>query len=396
MAKFFLSITLLAVSQWALAESTTETLAKVDSLVSKRAYQSAMAALGTANTDPALVAKKTELCLKYFVQSINHQLFAFKDLVGDETLDGLRSGTGTFTLYHFDPVAAIEPLLVPGPTLPLLYKELGDYYYEVSLRYQGRWIKTDTEVAQLAVSNYMKAFEGGVNEGAAFTNCADKASELGDFATALGLYQKAFDRDPTLYNVTFNLAYSHLRLGHFADALAFGDKAIERYRDDPNFQMDAFLLCSDAGSGLKDYARALAYLDRALAISDRDYRVYQKQAYARLAQGNLDGADVSLDRLFALAPTNPGATQLVTQALEAFGQQSREEGFFVRNLKKFASQPEVVGNLSFHQALGYEGQGDHKRGLEAALRAKASFVTAQRYDGQIRDATEALIARNSQ
>jgi hypothetical protein len=50
------------------------------------------------------------------------------------------------------------------PTNCKLYKGLADYYYDVHLRYEGRWLINEEELLSLIQTNYQKAIDG---------NCGD-------------------------------------------------------------------------------------------------------------------------------------------------------------------------------------------------------------------------------
>ncbi len=321
-------------------------------------------------------------------------MFAFKDLAPGETLDGLRSGKGTYSLYVFDPAEVIGK--IPGSAIsPILHKALGDYYYDVSLRYAGRWLETDDDIAKKTIANYDRAFAAGLSTVTMCTNYADKALQLGDYAKGIEYYSRALKEDPSLYNVHYNLAFAYLRVEQYDSALTEGEKALAVYEKEPAYLMDALMLCADAAfyGGLN--TRAIAYLDRALRISAQDYRIYKKFGYMYLSSNTMDRANENLDALFALSPTNPGATQMVVSAYESYKKNEAITDFFLRNLKKYRTQSEVLGNLNFHFALKLEGSGDSKKARKAALDAQQNFTDATKYDGQIKDAVEALLARNS-
>lgn len=377
-------------------QATSTTLAAIDQLVADRKYESAYKLLAEETKNPFLVAKRVELATKYFVQSLNHVMFAFKDLAPNETLNGLRStGKGTYNLYPFDPQEVIGNLLKGGDRSAILFMALGDYFYDVSLRYHGRWTEDDPVVAQKAVDNYKRAIEGGIVTATILSNSADKSFELKDYQTASDLYGRALRLDPTLLNADFNIAYAQLMLGNYDLALSEGQKAIEKYANDPNYRMDAILLCSDAAFYGKKFNVALDYLNRGLDISRQEYRVYQKLGMVYLGMGDLVRAHESLDRLFAFAPTNPAASQMVSKAFVDVNKGKELVAFYQRNLEKYKGRPEAQGNLYFHLGRQYETEGNRAEALNAAKKAKEAFTSAKAYHGDVEAAVEALIGRNS-
>jgi len=382
---------------WSGASPNTQALlVAADQLVAQKKYLSAFQALGRDDSDEYLVAKKVEYCISYFVQSLEHTMFAFKDFEAGDSFDKLRSsGTGTFQMIVYDPAAVIGPLLAASEHRGILYLALGDYYHDVSLRYAGRWIKSDKEIHELAIENYEKAYGLGFYTVDSMVAYAEDLMHAGSFADAIPLFEKALAADPTLYNADFNLAYALQMAKRYRDSIAAGEKAIGKYANDPTYLVDALILCATSEEYLADSDAAIAYLKRCLAVSDRDYRVYQHLGSDYLAQGKVAEADASLDALFALAPQNPAATQMVMRIYGSYGEADSLVAFLKRNIAKYDGQAEILGNLEFHLGVQYESVGNTKEAHASALEAKADFIEAGKYSGDVSGAVEALAARTA-
>lgn len=374
-------------------QDTMNLLATADTLIAERKYESAFKSLGTSDTNAYIVAKKVEICLNFFVQSMNHQFFALKDLSPKEDLETLRKGSGTYKLYSFDPVEVINKF--PPENRPIiLFKSLGDYYYEVSLRYRGRWLEDDRTIAQKAIENYRIAYQNNFYTVDMLLNYAEKEMELGDFHNAIELYEKAFSEDTTLDNAHYNLAYAYLMTEDFDRSIKNAEIAIEKYKDNPNYLMDALLLCADAYYYNGQSAEAIECLKRSLDISDADYRVYRKLGYVYLSQGDINNADNSFDALFSLAPAHPSVSQMVMQAYMSFDRKDDLVSFFLRNLEKYSGQNEISGNLYFHFALLYHQEKDSTDASKYASQAKDCFIKAGEYSGDIQESIETLLGEN--
>ncbi|NLC93967.1 MAG: hypothetical protein GX677_11070, partial [Treponema sp.] len=126
-------------------QNTKILITNTDQLIKDRRYESAFNNLGKIDTNEYIIAKKVEICLNYFVQSIKHQMFAFKDLQNNEDIYKLRGEKGTYNIIVYDPVKVIQTF-DKNESSAILNKALGDYYYEINLRYKGRWIISDEEV----------------------------------------------------------------------------------------------------------------------------------------------------------------------------------------------------------------------------------------------------------
>lgn len=375
-------------------KSTQKIIKKVDALIAQQKFETAFQLLEKNNTNAYLVAKKVEVATNYFVQSLNHVSFAFKDLKKGETIEALRMSKGSFTMYYFDPVVVIFALLKSGHQEPILYKSLGDYYFDVSLRFEDRWTEDDTSIASKVVENYSKAYQGGLYTVPMLVNYAHKTALFGNYAQAIELYTKALAEDSSLPDANYNLAYWYLVVGNYDKALVEGDKAVIAYSNNPNYQMDAILLCADASYYNEDFDLSIAYLQKALKISTEEYRVFLRLGNNYLALGNILKANTSLDTLFSFAPTYPSASQMVAEAFLAQNNSEALYKFYIRNLLKYSDQPEVEGNLLFHLALQYERDGNIKKAIETVLLAKKKYMQAERFEDDIRTAIESLLVRN--
>lgn len=374
-------------------QDTMEVLTAADRLIAGRQYESAFKSLGTNDTNAYIVAKKVEICLNFFVQSIGHKIFALKDLTSGEDLQTLRKGPGTYNLYPFDPVEVINKFS-PENRPMILFKSLGDYYYDVSLRYRGRWLEDDKTIAQRAVENYRVAYQNNFYTVIMLANYAEKEIELGEFKIAVTLYEKALAEDKSLYNANYNLAYAYLMTGDFDNSIKNAEIAIETYKNNPDYLMDALLLCADSYYSNKQFSKSLEYLNRALDISNSDYRVYQKLGYVYLSREEMNNANDSFDTLFSLYPTYPSVSQMVMKAYMAFNKKDDLVSFFLRNLEKYNGQDEIAGNLYFHLALLYHQDKDKVNASKYASQAQNCFIKAGKYDGAIRESIETLLNEN--
>ncbi len=359
-------------------DTKTESLIKKsDELIQKRQYESAFTILGKDTTNKFIIYKKTEICINYFVQSIGHRMFALHDLKENEDLYELRSGTGSFNMYLYDPVEIITDYYKKNQQSAIIEKTLGDYYYDVGLRYQGNWFETDDILAKKCIEHYEKAFAKKFYTVNMLTNCADKYVQLKNAEKAIEYYSKALDENPSLYNVPFNLSSAYYEKGNYKAAILYGNKAISIYKNDPNYQMDAILLCSDASYAQNDFTKSLEYLNIGLSISKEEYRIYKKMALSYLALNNIPKANENADILFALAPGNPAASQMI---MEIYDKNTKELVlFFERNIKKYTNDDATLANLYFHVSLTYYYDNNKKEALNYALLAKEKFIKVKTY-----------------
>jgi tetratricopeptide (TPR) repeat protein len=305
-------------------------------------------------------------------------MFALRDLKENEDLYELRSGTGSFNMYLYDPVEIITDYYKKNQQSAIIEKTLGDYYYDVGLRYQGNWFETDDILAKKCIEHYEKAFAKKFYTVNMLTNCADKYVQLKNADKAIEYYSKALDENPSLYNVPFNLSSAYYEKGNYKAAILYGNKAISIYKNDPNYQMDALLLCSDASYAQNDFTKSLEYLNIGLSISKEEYRIYKKMALSYLALNNIPKANENADILFALAPGNPAASQMI---MDIYDKNTKElVSFFERNIKKYTNDDATLANLYFHASLTYYYDNNKNKALNYALLAKEKFIKVKTYN----------------
>nr|MCR5612310.1 hypothetical protein [Treponema sp.] len=67
-------------------EATKKLLAEVDACIYQKKYATAFSKLSEQDNE-YVIAKRVDVAINYFVQSMMHQMFAFKDLDEDDDLE---------------------------------------------------------------------------------------------------------------------------------------------------------------------------------------------------------------------------------------------------------------------------------------------------------------------
>jgi tetratricopeptide (TPR) repeat protein len=372
--------------------ATKQKLAACDELVAQRKYLSAYNSLGpAAGDDEYLIATRIELCLDYFVLSMNHGMFAFTDLKPGEDLMALRKDSSgrKYSMVMYDPVKVVDEYYKAKPRSALLEKSLGDYFYEVRLRYGGRWTESDEAISGKAVSHYETAFAMGLEDASSLSNCAESHLQLGAFDKAASCYEKYFALGMDSGNARFNAAFAYIRLGDSDRALAEATKAIALYADNPDYRYDAFLLAGDASRNKGDLDGAVSLFAEAQKIEARDYRLYNKRLYTYLVKGDPAAALGDASSLFGFAPRNPAATQLVMDAYADSGKSAWLPAFFEWGIGAFVADPEALGNLLFHYSMWAHDAKDDAKARGLLDRAEEAFKKSGTTNSQVFEAIAA-------
>ncbi|MGP1455875.1 MAG: tetratricopeptide repeat protein [Treponema sp.] len=362
-------------SPYAGAPADTQVLLKrADELIQKKQYESAFGALN-GGSDEFVLAKKIEIAINYFAQSIMHHLFAFKDLEQGETLYDVRTGTGTYSTVPFDLVKAVEAYEKQNGEKPILHYALGLYYDDVLLRYGDQWLLSEKELAQKTGERLQKAVDKDCCDARSLSVLALAYYKTGDLTHAEKIYNQKIEAGfECSANDYFNLGAIYLQKKHFASALHYAEKSIERYKDEPEYQSDAYIMCADSCLGLHDYKKAESFLKTAEKRFPKDYRIAQKAIALYAAQKNKKEALKAAKNLFALAPENPAASQMIIRECYTAGMEKWLPDFFDDCLKTYSKSGRARQNLLYHYAYTLHEFGDTEQASRMAKSAKAEFI----------------------
>ena len=379
---------------YASADETTKTiLNETDDLINQKKYESAFNHLGTENENEYLIAKKIEICDEYFASSLMHQMFGFKDLAENETLDDVRKNTTELTTIAFDPVKIVTDYETKNGPSAILEKALGDYYSSVYKCYNGNWLMSDDEIIATSCKYYQLAYDKDCYDIISLNNFGYICLEQKQYDKVIDVFQKLLTYSESA-NIRYNLAIAYMSIGDYKNGLIHANKAAEGYADNEDYRTDAYLLCADALLYDNNAEEAEVYTKKVLEYDADNYLAFDELIIIYLTEKKYDDAATYADKLFALAPSNPTATQMV---FKRYFTQSKEEleKFFIRNLETYKGQPAVVGNLHYYLAYFYYGTENKDKAVETANLAKSDFIDAGTYTDNTKEAVDSLIAECS-
>ena len=118
---------------------TKKLIGEVDALIYQKQYATAFGRLSD-ETNEYIIAKRVEVAINYFVQSMMHQMFAFKNLDEDDDIEDVRGETGTYSLIFYNREDVIKKFVEQNGEKPILDYALGLYYEDVHNRYGEDWL----------------------------------------------------------------------------------------------------------------------------------------------------------------------------------------------------------------------------------------------------------------
>lgn len=229
----------------ATSQSQTEALLlrEADQLIARRQYATAYSLLDSidpTNDIPAVLLKKEEIMLDYFVQSINHTVFSLQDLRPGESLDSLRSNFTIGQMMPFMADSLLRRLIDRHPTHCALLCGYARYYQALLDDYDMQlWdIYVDTSVFLLL-------------RRAAHPDC-----HCADASYQVGLRYNRLDLDDSAslyYRRTLAFCDTHWHAHYNLGVIAYGDKrsaeAVVHFRKAYHGYTDS-LLKADAARAL--------------------------------------------------------------------------------------------------------------------------------------------------
>ncbi|MFM2225774.1 MAG: hypothetical protein RJA07_1976 [Bacteroidota bacterium] len=354
-------------------QTATETIKKANDLIDNKKYESAFKLLDSfdpKNGIPDIVLLKEDIALKYFVTSMMHQMFAFKDLEKKEDIMDYRGKEGSFGMQIFAVDKILDSLIKIYPNNCKLYKGLGDFYFEVYNKYGGNWLKDNNELFKLIEANNTKAVEG---------NCADYLSYyvLGyvfisqeKYKEGIPYFLKSIEAKKDFADAHYNLAFAYLYSDDKENALKYAKNSLELYKD-ASLRSDAARMIGQIYSELKDDKNAIKNLELANQIDGGNYYNIKSLLGCYLKTGN-EKINETTKTFFNLAPTKPTIYNDLDEMYSINKKENDLATFYKDELIAFKDDNKVMGNLNFYLGKLYLTL-DKKQAKEYFTKAKEIF-----------------------
>lgn len=374
-------------------EATKAVLAKVDALIEQGQYQSAFTAASEVGTfqEEYLLAKRVEIAINYFAQSIMHQMFAFKNLEEGETLYDVRTGDGTFSLMMADPVIELGALRAKIGERPILDYAQGLYYSDTLYRYGDQWLITPDELYEKTSTYLQKAYDAACYDDRSVSLLAEAYLFQGKFDMALPLYERKEKESSLTIGDCYHYGILLGQTGQAEKGLPYVEKSIEGYGDIPEYQFDAYSIAVQMCISLQKYDRAEKILIDFKRDFSTDYRVILYTIMLYAAQSDNEKAVEASFELFAIAPSNPSACQLIMQQAEAVGNFDFLPDFFDQALILYSEDNGARENLYFHYAYSLGSMGRLEEAYDMAIKAKEVFTENGSLTSEIEENLNQLI-----
>jgi len=352
----------------------------------KSAYD-VLAAFDPQSADPYALAMRTRLCLDGFVRSEMHRAFALKDLAAGETLDSARRGDGEYETFEFDPEALAQAEAKSGKAAPgILDKTLGDYFYDVSIRFAEQWVEPEETIVETGLAHYVAAEKAGLKDAVGLRKHAELLSKSGDSADAEALFRASLlldSKDPAAH---YGLAEVLAGEGKGADALIEADAAIAASGADLENRFSAYVLGARVARESGDPARSSAYLDKAEADFPEEPAPGLVRVLLAVQNNAADEAAAAADKVYAHFPSSPYVVRSLL-SIWLQGTDTKAPGAFLdRGIAAQAANPENLAVLQFYKALFFaqtKGEEAKPEALALLEQAEANFKKVYKADNEV-------------
>lgn len=373
-------------------------LKKADKLIEQKKYASAYALLEKKDPDnekPAIVLKKADLAMDYFVTSIMHQTFAFKDLAEDEDIMEARinSDSQTYALYVLPLQDVLDTLIMEHPTNYALHKALGKFYYEVYLKYGENWMMTSDELLKKMYDHSKVAAQNGEADFLTYYNIGFYLTGMERYSEAISAYKKSIALDANYPTSQYNLAICYLYVDSAQQGTSYAEKSVELYKS-PALKADAARVTGVLYKSAGEYENALKYLKLSDEIQRDNYYTLAQLLEVQLMMKRVEEASITASQFFEIDPTNP---EIIGELMSVYIEHNSDSLLFpILNEKIEAYKEEfgVLGNIYFHLARYYISQNDIAAAKKLLIASRKNFEKVLDEETQVFKVIDDFLAKH--
>lgn len=351
------------------------TLAEVERLVTARRYESAYLVLEKADPDnnhPMLVARKVDLLIRYCVHSINHKIFALKDLPPGATLAQYRGmQPAGWNMRVFDPNEVLSGLLWTHRSSGILYRARGLYFADVIAQYGDRLEWSIAQLVAFVERDLALARALGIDDFDVALQLGNARIKKNDLPGAEPEFRKAHHFKPKEPWPAYNWAVVLLKLKRPAEAIGPAAVAFAHYEGNAKADAGRALALANYQTGRHPEAlKAIVVADR---LRPKDIYILFQMVEIQLALGDEAGSSRTAQAIIGLDPRNMHALSSLRDAYVETPLWSKFHTVLDRAAAAHRRDPLALANLHFQRALLYRREGKTEAARAEMIRARALF-----------------------
>ncbi|WP_303917606.1 lipopolysaccharide assembly protein LapB [Draconibacterium sediminis] len=387
-----LTLTSILIFFFTLSFAQKSALEEASELVEAKKYESAYNVLNRAdarNENPDITIAKTDLLLNYFVTSIMHQLFAIKDLEPNEDILDVRGSAGDFTMFTFPADTILLKLIDKYPDNYELKKELGFYYHEAHLKYQGNWLIPDSDVINKFKSLYLDAYENGVFDYWSTYGIGYAYLMNQDFKASIPYFKKSVELKQEYPSSHYNLAYAYLYTDQREKAIESAQNAMKLY-EFAEYKADAARMIAVIYQELEENEKAIDFYKQADKIQANDYYTLKPLLEMELALNKTSYTERT-KQFFLIDPGNPTIYKDLMSIYWSNEKVDELMEFLTTQHDEFATDDKVNGNLYFYSAVIQFDKEEYSKSKQNFEKAREIFVKVFEKDHGVFEAIDSYV-----
>ncbi len=344
---------------------------KANAFIANQKYASAYELLKTGDPydkNPEIAISKSNLLLNYYIKTNRYQEFGLKDLTPNQDLHQFRESNATVRMFPYKPDSILNKLIRENPSNYKLRNALGNFYYEVHLKYPEDWLLPDSVVVMNMKNSYEEAYNNGVYDFWSLFGIGYAWLLEDEYEKAIPFLLRSTELNGNYSLSYYNLAFAYSNIDEPEKCLESALKAYE-LQIIPEFKSESARLVAMTYEDLKDDKKALEYYMISDQIQPNDYNTLSLMLELEIRTNDYRYKNHS-EQLFCLDPDNPVIFQ---DLLKMYSENEKEKEFieFMEDMKpKYRQVIPVMANIHFHQAIAqYE--------TEEWVAAKINFERAR-------------------
>jgi tetratricopeptide (TPR) repeat protein len=356
-------------------QTENEILSKATDLIANKKYLSAFKTLSNfdpKNEKPDIVLLKEDIALNYFMTSIMHQMFSFKDLEMNQDIMDYRGKEGSSEMFSFTVNEILDKLLKKYPTNYKLNKGLADYYSDVMLRYQGNWLKKDNVLSELVLKNYQIVIDHHLGDYKVYYKVGLEFVSQKKYKESIPCFLESIRLKSDHADTHYNLAYAYLFMNDRENALKYAKNSFDLYVD-KTYKEDAARMIGQIYFEMNNYNDAIKYYETANDMEADNY--YNLRPLLNIYVKTSDAKEKpTLYAFYNLNPENPTIYNDLGDIYFENSKTSELIDFYLSRLSQYTGDKKISGNLHFYLGQLYLIS-DKNAAKDNFLKAKALFST---------------------
>jgi len=324
-------------------------LSKATDLIANKKYLTAFKTLSDfdpKNEKSDIVLLKEDIALNYFVTSIMHQMFSFKDLEKNEDIMDYRGKEGSSEMFSFTVNEILEKLIKKYPTNYNLNKGLADYYNDVLLRYQGNWLKKDNVLSELILKNYQIVIDHHQADYTVYYKVGLEFVSEKKYKDSTPYFLESIKLRSDHADTHYNLAYAYLYMNDRENALKYAKNSFDLYVD-KTYKEDAARIIGQIYFEMNNDKEAIKFYETANNMEADNY--YNLRPLLNIYVKTSDSKEKpTLNAFYNLNPENPTIYNDLGDIYYENSKTNELIEFYSSKLSNYSDDKKISGNLHFY------------------------------------------------